>query len=522
MENNEQTKELKKYNISSNLKKIVNLLFFSIEFILSIALGVFLYKYICIKNYEGITNVAYLVGLILMIILILTIIIVNYLKNKDKIEKVFLSFMIPIGIMFLIFMVPTYVPDEYAHIWKSYEISEGTLITPINEEGISHTEVPQFFKTNIIRIMNKYSDMNDAIKQDTDYNNKVEVETTAQGYCPVLYIFSSIGLFISRTIGLNGILAQYVARLFNFIVFLIFSYYSIKIIPFGKLLLSCILFIPMVLQQAVSVSADCIVNSVCIFFIAYNMYLLFKDKEITKFEIFSYILLSLIIGVAKIVYIPLVALSLLLIGTSKITKKNKILMISISIIATTIVACSWYIFSARYTGNAAYLEANNVNSVEQIKLLIKYPIHILTVIGRTIYNQGESYLYMMMGSYLGWLEINIPLITIIGFIILVMLSIYFENNKVALNKKEKIWTMLIFIVGVVLVLMALYVGWSSVGADEVAGIQGRYFIPIILLPLLCLSKKENYVEIKNINLTMMTILSLLDCYVIYKIIMFFI
>lgn len=522
MENNEQIKELKKYDISSNLKKIINLLVFPFEFILSLLLAVFLYKYICIKKYEEITNTIYLIGTILTTILVIGIIIWNYLKNKDKIEKIFMSFIIPIGMMFLIFMMPTYVPDEYAHIWKSYEISEGTLITPINEEGISHTEIPEFFKTNIIRIMNKYNEMNDAIKQETDYNDKVEVETTAQGYCPILYMFSSIGLFISRIIGINGILAQYIARIFNFIVFLILSYYSIKIIPFGKLLLSCILFIPMMLQQAVSVSADCIVNSVCIFFIAFNMYLLFKNKEITKFEMISYIILSLIIGVAKIVYIPLVALSFLLIGTSRITKKNKILMISISIIATTIVACSWYIFSARYTGNAAYLEANNVNSVEQIKLLLKYPIHIFTVIGKTIYKQGESYLYMMMGSYLGWLEINIPLITIIGFIILVMLSIYFENNKVALNWKQKIWTILIFIVGVILVLMALYVGWSSVGADEVAGIQGRYFIPIILLPLLCLSKKENYVKIKNINLTMMTMLSLLDCYVVYKIIMFFI
>lgn len=502
--------------------KIIFKLIFPIEFIISIFLIIFLYKSICITNYENRISYGYIIASIVTGAIIIALITINFIKNRDKIEKIFLSFIIPIGLMYLIFMMPTYVPDEYAHIWKSYQISEGIILTPIDDQGNSHTEVPKFFETNIIRNMNKYKDMNETIKQETDYNDKVEVETTAQNYPPILYTFSSIGLFISRIIGLNGILAQYFARICNFIVFLILSYYSIKIMPFGKLLMSCFLFIPMVLQQAASVSADSIVNAVSIFFIAFNMYLVFKKEKINKKEQIAYILLSIFIGIAKVVYIPLVGLSLLLIGSKNLDKKHKKIVITTSIVIGTIVAILWFAFSMKYKGNEEYLIENNVNSIEQIKNILKYSLHGIKVVLLTIGEQGESYLYMLMGNSLGWLEINIPLINLIGFIILIVLSIFFEKNENELNWKQRLWTSLMFLASVVLVLMALYISWTGVGEDQVKGIQGRYFIPIILLPLLCFSKRDNYVKIENINLIMMILLSFLDLCVISKVIMFFI
>lgn len=496
-------------------------LIFPIEFITSILFIICLYKSICITNYENRISYGYIIASVITGAIIVTLIVINFVKNKDKIEKIFLSFIIPIGLMYLIFMIPTYVPDEHAHIWKSYQISEGIILTPIDEQGNSHTEVPEFFKTNIIRNINKYKDMNEAINQETDYSDKEEVESTAQNYPPILYVFSSIGLFISRIIGLNGILAQYFARICNFIVFLILSYYTIKIMPFGKLLVSCFLFIPMVLQQAASVSADSIVNAVMIFFIAFNMHLLFKKDKINRKEQIAYILLSIFIGVAKVVYIPLVGLSLLLIGSKNLDKKHKKIVIATSIVVGSIVAILWYIFSMQYKGNEAYLIENNVNAIEQIKNILKYPLHGVKVVLLTIFEQGESYLYMLMGTNLGWLEINVPLITAIGFMILIILSIFFEKNENELNWKQKLWTVLMFLFSVVLILMALYVSWTGVGEDQVQGIQGRYFIPIMLLPLLCFSKKDNYVKIKNVNLIMMILLSLLDLYTISKIVLFF-
>ena len=51
-----------------------------------------------------------------------------------------------------------------------------------------------------------------------------------------------------------------------------------------------------------------------------------------------------------------------------------------------------------------------------------------------------------------------------------------------------------------LIVTGLYLTWSPLGADIVAGVQGRYFIPVFILTLLAVIKKNNNVKINNIQL----------------------
>ena len=135
-------------------------------------------------------------------------IILNYKKNKEKIEKIIISFLIPVGMLYVFFMAPSYVPDEQAHILKSYEISTGELITPIKEDGSSRTKIPKFFVDNMIPNISKYGQFNLASMENTDYNEIVEEENEAQAYPAILYIFSSIGFLIGRLFEINGILSN--------------------------------------------------------------------------------------------------------------------------------------------------------------------------------------------------------------------------------------------------------------------------------------------------------------------------
>ena len=78
---------------------------------------------------------------------------------------------------------------------------------------------------------------------------------------------------------------MYIARILNLIVGLILGYYSIKLIPFGKLLLTIYMFLPMYFQQEASISADSLINSVAIFFIAYNLYFESNERTLTDEEV---------------------------------------------------------------------------------------------------------------------------------------------------------------------------------------------------------------------------------------------
>ena len=122
----------------------------------------------------------------------------------------------------------------------------------------------------------------------SNYNEMKIVFCPSQSYFPTLYLFSGIGFLIGKMFSLNFMITMYIARTLNLIIGLILGYYSIKIIPFGKLLLTVYMFLPMYFQQQASMSADSLVNSVSIFFIAYNLYLVYNKNEFNiKSNVFS-------------------------------------------------------------------------------------------------------------------------------------------------------------------------------------------------------------------------------------------
>ena len=231
------------------LKKYLYKFLYIIEFLVAIFSAYSLYQIVLSRNNLHIWSLKYLIIFIPTTIILVGCIILNYRKNKEKIEKIIISFLIPVGMLYVFFMAPSYVPDEQAHILKSYEVSTGEIITPIKEDGSSKTEMPKFFVDNIIPKLSKYGQFNLASMKNTDYNEIVEEENAAQSYPAILYIFSSIGFFIGRVFKINGIFTIYLARLFNFAVFLIMGYYwyyiiftyelSTGSINFGRLYIEC-------------------------------------------------------------------------------------------------------------------------------------------------------------------------------------------------------------------------------------------------------------------------------------------
>ena len=43
----------------------------------------------------------------------------------------------------------------------------------------------------------------------------------------------------------------------------------------------------------------------------------------------------------------------------------------------------------------------------------------------------------------------------------------------------------------VLILTSLYLQWTTCGADVIDGVQGRYFLPILLLPAVVFCRKDS-------------------------------
>ena len=439
----------------------------------------------------------------------------------SKIENIFITCLIPLGILYLVFVVPYHVPDEAPHIIRAYETYQGEFIASLNEEGKHRAIIPKDFKNLNLSNLKNYETLKEQMSQATNYDEVEEAYTEAQAYPGIVYLISGLGMLIGKLFNLNIITAMYIARLFNFTFFAVLSYFAVKKIPFGKLLLSAYILMPMVLQQAASVSPDSVINAVCIFFIAYVLHLAFAAKKISKKEIAMIIAMSAFIAIAKVVYLPIVFLLLLLIQNKNIDRKQKTFLIVSSIIIAVIVGGTWYLYQTRYQDEREYVKERNINSTEQIKNIIFNPIGYLGTLKNTINQMGATYLFDMVGASLGWQNIAVPQLMIIMYLILILMAGWLENHKVTFSNRQKIFAILISLSVIILVFTGLYIGWTEVGAKIIVGVQGRYFIPIAILLTLTMCFKNNYVEIKNIKTICFILIALINFSAISSIIQFF-
>ena len=417
----------------------------------------------------------------------LDLIIFNLIKRECKLEHVFLNLMIPVGCCYLVLIIPNYVYDEAAHSYRAYVISEGHIITDRQSDNKPKMEVPKDLIDSIN--VHTYKQLVEAINKKTDYNNLVLVGDDgvgATGYPFVCYIFSSIGMLIGRILNLNIIIAYYLAKILSFISFLILSFYTLKKLPIGKIIMFVYLFNPMLIHQIISISADSLIISFCLLFVCYILNLLYNKEKLTnkKFLLLSF--LTICVAMGKYVYIPLVLLLMLL--TKDETSKNKRRLLTLFI--SSIVLCIGLYFYVNILNPAPaslYIIENNVDSLKQLKNVIMHPTIFFEMFYRTILQLGPYYLETFLGSSLGWLNIYVNKLIIYSYLILLCLSPFLVKEKKYPDIKLKLSFLFITIITSMLVIFGLYLGWTPVGALVALGIQGRYFIPIAFMILLAFS-----------------------------------
>ena len=313
-----------------------------------------------------------------LIVIIISVII--YSKKNIKTENIFLM-IAPIICIFFLITMPTFKGhDEYFHWLKAYEVSIGNLSTPI-KDGVQGSYMP-----DAVAIINTedwttmtYKDLSDNLSVKLDENKQsVLSPETAAVYSFVQYLPQAIGIFIARHITSIAVLVAYAGRLVNMLCSILLIYLAIKIIPFGKKLLLIPAMIPIAIEGFSSLSPDALTISISFLYIAYILYLAFGKKEtIGIAQKIILLIMSVIIALCKIVYIPLVGL-ILIIPKEKFKNKsniNKIVTFIIIAGIALIVNLIWLAMSSKYL---AHFRAGN--PIIQLFLLLKNPIYFYAII----------------------------------------------------------------------------------------------------------------------------------------------
>ncbi len=379
---------------------------------------------------------------------------INVLKNiLDNPWRIFIVIALIFGSLMLFITPPDGVPDESDHVLRSCEIANGVLYNKIPAPAQKYDDLFNFLPP---RPENKFHYMS--------------------GYPPVMYFVSAIGIKISAMLTDNGLFIFYLCRFLNLIVYIMLSAFAIKITPVFKYHFLFIAVLPMALFEGMSFSADSFNNGFAFLFFAFIFKLIFSKEEITKKDYIILFIFSIIGAFCKGLIYPVILFFFLPKFSSHFKCRNKYVYIIPVIIISMFLCFFWHDVNDVML-NPDLSEYNNPG------IIFLQPIKILYIIFNTTVLLLKKYIFGIIGILGNPAGIYLPFYAYICCICMFFLSLVVLGEKIKL--KHRLTSFLLFVIFYISVLYLLFINWTSIYADKVLGVQGRYFIPA--LPFLFLS-----------------------------------
>lgn len=438
-----------------------------------------LHQAFLIPNFSKIIVIFLLIGLVSFLYFQRKKIFSFLFQKKPEIIFLWMGFILGISTCFI--NPPFQVPDEIYHLSHAVYLTQNNE-TSSNSSGasfpinamISGAEVHLHYRHTSLLLKEKL----DYFSQLPPHPQFTEKTNYTKHHSMFPYIPSAIGVYIGKIFELSWLDTTYLVRITNLLSWLCLGYLAIHFIPFAKWLLCLIALSPMSVFQAASISIDSLANGLSFLLIALIFNFIFKQQRITLVGI---LIVSIFLAFTKIPY--LILLSLIFLFFAQRPLKLSYVLGSILIAAIIFSSFLWIFFSQT---------SHNFNSIafQQIYGIIQQPIEYIQLIMETIRLYGIALIEEWVGKF-GWLEIELPTWFIILHLVMLAFYAITDSSSLMLNKLSKFFILAVFILGVLIIFVTLYIIETPLlKLSYIDGLQGRYFIPLGILPFLLLQNKQ--------------------------------
>ena len=397
------------------------------------------------------------------------------------------------GFLYMFVFPPLSSPDENNHYAQAYynanivlSSSENVSFPDGDYPGMRLTdlEVAEFYTRPGVEDYQKlFSGAPLFVSGDQQNVYGISDRTEALGGVFWAYLPQTVAILIGRVIHLGGLWTFYLARLFNFAVYMTLLWFALKWIPFGKNTLGVIALLPMTLHLVASLSYDAVILGLSFFFIAKVLQLAYQAEHVTRRDMAILTASMALLAPIKVIYV-LMAFLCFLIPKQKF-KSPKSFKLSAAVMAGIVALIFLLVNIPRLLPylNESNLTLEYAGGAECYTLaeLIKNPVKTVYILFNTIRVYGGEHFTRMFGEWLGWLEIRIPLLAIIPCILMLALTTAVTPSEpnVRIEKKNRVIGILVTAGVILLAIFSMLAAWTPTGSSVAEGVQGRYYLPIL-------------------------------------------
>lgn len=426
-------------------------------------------------------------------------------QSGMRLEKLFFLTIVCLGILFEIAITPFAVPDEASHIDTAYRISNAML-------GIEDTQIRDLIYKRECDIYPDSGERrsisgetykwlyDDCVKADGGRIEKLAFAADNRSNANALfYLPAAIGITVGRILGMRFIPTIYLARTANLLLAAWMIYLAVRKIPYGKSILAVIALLPITIQEIASCSYDALIISISMLYVSYCVYAIYSKAKLERTDVLVIIISAVMLGICKGgVYTTLYLLGLWILvkrGYIRLPQKKGTRVAGAAAVALMVLAgIIAVVYIYRHPVDADSL----IGKTYSLAYLIQHPGETFRIIENSLYRDTYYYVEQLFGKTMGSFQIAVKFIVPIGYMILLERTVICsEKYPYIPNTPDKCVFMIAAIAVYAAVQAAFLLTVTSFGEYSVGGVQGRYFLPMIWLFLICFRRANVVYKNKN-------------------------
>lgn len=303
------------------------------------------------------------------------------------------------------------------------------------------------------------------------------------------YIPSAVGLWLGRLLHVPFVVKYALGRVFNLLAYCLVSFFAIRIIPTKKVLISVLALIPTSIYMAANYSYDPWVISFALLAVALFVRGLLSEDDACASRSCSDSMLAFFIAFCpKAVYFPIMGIALIpLWNKSALSGRRRAQVVRFAVVLAIILVISFVLPLLFPTpGDVGDTRGTSeVNSGEQVRLILDSPMRYIAVVFNFIMTTYLPVSSVETGltnyAYFGSINSVFPWATGLFSLFLCCIAVLDsdELSNRLISLKNAAWAMVDNGSALFLVCTSLYISFTAVGSDTIAGVQPRYLLPLL-------------------------------------------
>lgn len=396
--------------------------------------------------------------------------------------------------------------DEAFHFEKAYSIASGKNVEWTEAASdIANKSVPSSnTKLEYAELRNYINNKGNEVLY-TENKDDIGLKYSSFAYIPMA-IFIKIGLLLN----LSFVKIFMLGKLGNLLFYTAFMYFAIREAKYKKIFLAFIAMLPTCVFLASSYTYDSVVFSSVTLGCVLWCNEFFSEKKVYNTGKIIFAILCFSVGcLSKAVYIPLILLIMLLPQLKAVKKRQAIIWgIGILIIfGLVMITFVLPVISNTVSGNLAYggdSRGGDTGTARQLISMLSHPIESIKLMISSVFKFDN---FRNLGSYekdnyffgnlmflnlaqFGVLKDKWAALLVVMFVLLLLYESEGENQKLSYKRNMRIMVILIGTITVFLIWLALYLDFTPVGETYIAGVQARYYLPLVYLGAIAFMNKK--------------------------------